>query len=76
VTPREALVLGHESPASAAGNVVTPMHKFGLIDDDGNLTDRGHKWRTAGSYAEASQEILDEIYPADLAALRTADGGP
>jgi hypothetical protein len=68
--------VGHESPSSAAGNVVIPMHKFGLIDDDGNLTDHGHKWRTADGYAEACQEILDEIYPANLAAFTTADGGP
>lgn len=71
-----AVLLGHDSPASAATNVVTPMHKFGLIDEDGNLTDRGHKWRTSDGYAEACQEILDEIYPAYLAGFTTANGRP
>jgi hypothetical protein len=71
-----AVILGHDSPTSAATNVVSPMQKLGLIDDNGNLTDRGHKWRSNDSYAEACQEILDEVYPADLAGFTTTNGAP
>ena len=67
---------GERSTSSAATNVVSPMQKLGLLDENGNLTDRGHKWRSGDSYAEACQEILDEIYPADLAGFTTANGDP
>jgi hypothetical protein len=68
--------MGHDSPASAATNVVSPMQKLGLIDESGALTDRGNKWRGDATYAEACQEILDEVYPADLAGLTTVGGVP
>jgi hypothetical protein len=71
-----AAIMGHDSPASASQNVVSPMLKLGLIDENGVLTDRGNEWRNDATYAEACQEILDEIYPSDLAALTTADGSP
>jgi hypothetical protein len=71
-----AVLLGHDSPASAATNVVSPMQKLGLLDENGNLTNRGHKWRSDDSYAEACQEILDEVYPADLAGFTTTKGAP
>jgi hypothetical protein len=71
-----AAIMGHDSPASAAQNVVSPMQKLGLIDENGVLTDRGNKWRIDATYAEACQEILDEIYPADLAGFTTTDGSP
>jgi len=71
-----ATILGHDSPGSAATNVVNPMQKLGLIDENGALTDRGNKWRNDATYAEACQEILDDVYPSDLAAFTRADGRP
>jgi hypothetical protein len=71
-----AVLLGHESAASATLNVVSPMQRFGLLDEHGNLTERGHKWRSDDTYAEACQEILDDVYPADLAGFTTASGSP
>lgn len=71
-----AAIMGHDSPASAAQNVVSPMLKLGLIDENGILTDRGNKWRNDATYAEACQEILDEIYPSEMAGFTTADGSP
>jgi hypothetical protein len=62
------------SPDSARDNTVAPMRRVGSIDDDGALTERGNKRRVDASYSEACQEILDEVYPADLAAL-TDDSG-
>ena len=69
-----AALLDMASPDSAANNVVAPMRRLGLIDQDGSLTPRGHKWRVDASYGEACQEILDEIYPPELASFTAADG--
>ena len=71
-----APLLGLSSPSSARDNTVTPLRKLGLIDDDGALTDRGNKWRVDSSYGDACQEILDDVYPNELAALTTSDGHP
>lgn len=69
-----AALMGMSSPESARDNTVTPMRRLGLIDDDGSLTDRGNKWRVDGTYAAACQEILDEVYPAELSSLADDDG--
>ena len=71
-----ATLLGYDSAKSAGSNVVYPLQKLGLIDENGALTDLGNKWRNDASYAEACQQILDQIYPSDLAGFTTADGGP
>ena len=71
-----AATLGHDSPTSAATNVVSPMQKLGLIDENGALTDLGNRWRNDASYAEACQQIIDKIYPAELTDFTTADGSP
>src|SRR5690242_6106278 len=70
-----AALLGMASPESAATNIVNPMRRLGLIDEDGSLTDRGHKWRIDASYGDACQEILDEVYP-DLAGFVDGNGAP
>ena len=64
------------SPNSALANTVSPMRRLGLIDEDGVLTDRGKKWRVDSSFADACQEILEEIYPEELGALTGDDGSP
>jgi hypothetical protein len=71
-----AVIIGHDSAKSAGLNVVSPMQRLGLLDEHGNLTERGHKWRGDDTYAEACQEILDDIYPADLSGFTTATGSP
>lgn len=71
-----AALMGMASPESARDNTVSPMRKLGLIDDDGALTARGNKWRVDASYADACQEILDEVYPSDLSALADGSGAP
>jgi hypothetical protein len=52
------------------------MRRLGLIDDNGSLTDRGNKWRIDSSYADACQEILDEVYPPELASFTDQNGKP
>lgn len=71
-----AAILGLSSPRSAADNVVYPLRKLGLINDDGGLTERGHKWRNDATYAAACDEILAEVYPQELAGLTNGDGEP
>ncbi|HZN15569.1 MAG TPA: hypothetical protein VFB78_14970 [Acidimicrobiales bacterium] len=69
-------MLGMGSPKSAQNNVVSQVQRVGLIDDDGALTARGNKWRLDASYGDACQEILDDVYPGDLAALTDDAGAP
>lgn len=77
ITPSSiAALLGMSSPRSAIDNVVLPLRRLGLVDDDGRLTERGKKWRVDDSYGEACQEILDEIYPSDLTSLTDDQGRP
>jgi hypothetical protein len=69
-----ASLLGMATPKSAGDNILYPLRRMGLFEDDGSLTERGNKWRLDTSYGEACQEILDTAYPDGLAAL-TDDGG-
>jgi hypothetical protein len=64
------------SPESARDNVVSPLRRLGLIEEDGALTPRGNKWRVDASYAEACDEILAEVYPEELTLLTGDDGKP
>jgi len=71
-----AALLEMASPESAAGNIVRPLRQIGLINEEGGLTERGQKWRVDASYPQACQEILDDVYPDDLAPLTKDDGRP
>lgn len=71
-----AAMMGMANPNSARDNTVSPLRRMGLIDEEGGLTERGNKWRVDGTYDDACQEILDEIYPAELASLVNGDGSP
>jgi len=64
-----ATLLDMANPKSATDNVVAPLRRLGLLEEDGSLTERGHRWRVDATYAQACQEILDEVYPEDLKAL-------
>lgn len=64
------------SPDSARDNIVTPMKRLGLVDDDGGLTPLGNKWRVDASYADACDEIIAAVYPDELATLTNGDGAP
>lgn len=71
-----AAMLDMSSPKSAGDNIVYPMRKLGLLDEDGALTQLGNKWRVNATYAEACQEILDAIYPGELAGFTNTQGEP
>ena len=64
------------SPDSVVSNVIPPMKQFGLIDEDGTLTERGTKWRSDATYGDACQDILHDIYPESLGELVDDDGRP
>lgn len=74
-TSTVAALLG-QTPVSATNNVVGPMQRLGLIDENGALTDLGNRWRNDGTYGEACQQIIDAVYPGDLAAFTDASGAP
>lgn len=69
-------LLGMSGERSATDNVVYPLRRLGIIDDEGALTERGAKWRTDSGYGEACDEILAEIYPDALSHLVDDDGRP
>lgn len=71
-----ATLLKMANPSSASANVVHPLRRLGLVEEDGSLTERGHRWRVDATYAEACQEILDEVYPDDFKALTDGNGKP
>ena len=47
---------------------------MGIIDEEGDLLDRGRKWHVPASYPEACDEILADVYPPDLASFVDANG--
>lgn len=71
-----AILLDLANAESARSNIVGPLQRLGLIDDNGALTDLGNKWRNDGTYGEACQQIIDAVYPAELAAFTDASGVP
>lgn len=71
-----AAIMSMASPDSARDNIVTPMKRLGLVDDDGGLTPLGNKWRVDASYADACDEIIAAVYPDELATLTNGDGAP
>ncbi len=71
-----AAMLGMANPDSARTNVVAPLRKLGLIEEDGSLPPLGQKWRVDASYGDACEEIVDKVYPSELAALTGPDDLP
>ena|GEM_PF-224250 len=71
-----AALLSMAGTKSASDNVVGPLRRLGLIEDDGALTDRGNKWRIDSSYADACEEILKSVYPPELRSLTDDSGQP
>ena len=71
-----ATLMGMANPASALTNTVGPMRRLGIFNEEGALTERGNKWRLDESYADACQEILDEIYPEEFRVLVDDVGNP
>ena len=71
-----ATIMGLGSTESATTNIVRPMRQLGLIGEEWTLTERGCKWRVEATYGDACQEILDKVYPPELASFTDANGTP
>ena len=65
-------VLGLTSAASA-GNLIGPLRILGLIDDEGQPTDRAFAWREDESYKQICEDMLTDVY---TDALRSAFPDP
>ena len=50
----------------AAKNALPQLKTVGLVDNDGRPTPRANDWRTDEGYKVACEEILEDVYPAEL----------
>lgn len=70
VTPTYAKsLLSLSSESSATSNVLTPLKRLGLIDEEGKPTDLANTWRLDQTYAESCETILNSVYPKELLEL-------
>lgn len=51
---------------SATNNLLRPLKKIGLVDQDNKPTERAYKWRDDDQYREACEEIRKDVYPQEL----------
>ncbi len=54
------------TPKSASVNLLSPLKKMGLVDDEGKTTERARRWRDDDQYPLVCKEIREEVYPQDL----------
>lgn len=59
-----ALLLHMEE--KSAKNLLPPLKRIGLIDNDGRPTERANRWRDNEQYAGVCEEMRKEIYPHEL----------
>lgn len=52
-----------------AKNVLPNLKAVGLLDEDGNTTERAKGWRDDQDYQQVCQAIIDEVYPSELVDL-------
>lgn len=54
------------SDASARSNVIAPLKRMGLIDDESKPTALANDWRLDNKYKEACATIIKNVYPTEL----------
>ena len=54
------------SDASANSNVIYPMKRMGLLDDENKPTTLANDWRLDNKYKEACSIIVKNVYPSEL----------
>ena len=57
------------SDASANSNVIYPMKRMGLLDDENKPTALANDWRLDDKYGEACSVIIRNVYPTELLEL-------
>ena len=59
-------LLSMASDNSANSNIITPMKRLGLIDEDNKPTALANDWRIDEKYSKACDTMLKTVYPAEL----------
>lgn len=59
-------LLSMASDNSASSNIITPMKRLGLIDDENKPTALANDWRIDEKYRIACETMLKTVYPAEL----------
>ncbi len=54
------------SDNSANSNVITPLKRIGLIDDENKPTALANDWRIDDKYKSVCETIIKSVYPAEL----------
>lgn len=67
VTPSYlSTALGGMTPESAKKNLLGPLKKLEIIDDDGKTTKYANMWRDDETYSKYCEEVRNKIYPEEL----------
>jgi hypothetical protein len=66
VTPSYVASALNTSEQSAAGNVINPLKRIGILDGDGRPTTLARRWHLDEDYADVCAEIRKTIYPEEL----------
>lgn len=51
---------------SANSNVLSPLKRMGIVDDENKPTTLANEWRLDDSYKSACSKIIEKIYPREL----------
>lgn len=54
------------SDSSANSNVITPMRRIGLLDEENKPTTLANDWRLDNKYKEVCSSIIKNVYPTEL----------
>lgn len=53
----------------AAQNLISPLKRLGIIDENNKPTERANSWRLPTTYPTACDEMLEQVYPEELRQL-------
>lgn len=59
-------LLTMSSDNSANSNVISPLKRLGLIDDENKPTPLANDWRLDNKYAEVCKTLISNVYPTEL----------
>jgi len=59
-------LLSMASDNSANSNIITPMKRLGLVDEENKPTSLANQWRIDDTYGKACEAILKAVYPQEL----------
>lgn len=54
------------SDNSANSNVISPLKRVGIIDEEGKPTSLANDWRIDSKYKDVCETILNNVYPTEL----------